>query len=85
MVKCQHAKEGDACFGKEFRNQTMLSTHTKFKHPDGDNNSDPSLEDIGLTEDKPKENTTMVCSDCGFELKAISDSCPNCGEKFESE
>ena len=41
MVKCPHAKEGDACFGKEFRNVTALAIHTKYKHKDIELNDDP--------------------------------------------
>lgn len=40
MVKCPHGKEGDACFDKNFRNQTALDMHIKHKHKEA--KSEPS-------------------------------------------
>jgi len=36
-------------------------------------------------EEKPKEEETFICSECGAEVQASAKFCPNCGEPFEEE
>lgn len=35
MVKCPYASEGDACYNKNFKNNTALDLHIKHKHSKG--------------------------------------------------